>query len=330
MTISPSLRPILGVLAAIIVISAVVVVATMSVTVEPLHPTPVPTLPPAPAATPTAVAGRAVRAGSIPALLTALADDSITDITVANGTYHVSAAGLQMPDSLWIGAAFAGRTRPVTVRAETPGGVTIDGGGEPYFGGISFDEGAHDQTWEGFVFANGTPTETGVITFGGYSGMVAAHHITLRNLTFLSSLTGSATTTGGPSTDHAIYVSKAAGGPHDLVFEDITVDGRGGLGAIHFFSHVRRQPECLERVGPRVDGDWDPAGHHPVGLHPAPNIVIDHATVTDALSYGVRYEDPGSDIFLANVTTTGSGRQGFHSSMGSNPPGIVFIGDTLE
>ena len=271
-----------------------------------------------------------MRAGSIPALLTALADDSITDITVANGTYHVSAAGLQMPDSLWIGAAFAGRTRPVTVRAETPGGVTLDGGGAPFFGGISFDEGAHDQTWEGFVFANGTPTETGVVTFGGYSGMAAAHHITLRNLTFLSSLTGSATTTGGPSTDHAIYVSKAAGGPHDLVFEDITVDGRGGLAsAIHFFSHDDASPNAWNVWvrGLTVTGTqqaiilWDSTLH---------NIVIDHATVTDALSYGVRYEDPGSDIFLANVTTTGSGRQGFHSSLGSNPPGIVFIGDTLE
>ena len=153
------------------------------------------------------------------------------------------------------------------------------------------------------------------------AGWPAAHHITLRNLTFLSSLTGSATTTGGPSTDHAIYVSKAAGGPHDLVFEDITVDGRGGLAsAIHFFSHDDASPNAWNVWvrGLTVTGTqqaiilWDSTLH---------NIVIDQATVTGALSYGVRYEDPGSDIFLANVTTTRVGQTGLPQLAGVQSAG---------
>ena len=115
---------------------------------------------------------------SIPTLLAALDDNAVTDIVVANGTYRVSKASSQGTNSLWIGARFADRTRSVTVRAETRGGVTFDGGGTTYFGGLSFVEGAHDQTWDGFNFANGEATSTGIIVFGGYAGAAAAapHH----------------------------------------------------------------------------------------------------------------------------------------------------------
>ena len=34
---------------------------------------------------------------------------------------------------------------PIVVRAETRGGVTFDGGGAAYFGGISFNAGAHHR-----------------------------------------------------------------------------------------------------------------------------------------------------------------------------------------
>jgi hypothetical protein len=328
---APSSRvPIVPVLAAAVVVAVVAVLAgVIAMPFNSAPPTPVPSLPPAPhAATP--AAGGTVRVASIPDLLAALADDANTDIVVANGTYRVSAAGLQKPDSLWIGAAFAGRTRPVTVRAETIGGVTIDGGGAPYFGGISFDEGAHDQTWDGFVFGNGSPTETGVVTFGGYSGMPGAHHITLRHLRFLPTLTGSSTSIMAPTTDHAIYVSKAAGGPHDLVFEDITVDGHGGLAsAIQFYSHDDASPNAWNVWVRRltVSGTqqaiiiWDSTLH---------DIVVDTATVTGAQSYGVRYEQPGASIFLANVTTVDSGERGFHSSLGNAPPGLAFINDSFR
>ena len=292
-------------------------------------PTPVPTLPP-PLPTSAPAPGASVKVTSIPALLTALADNTVTDIVVANGTYRVDTAGSQKANSLWIGARFAGRTRPVTVRAETIGGVILDGGGATYFGGLSFDEGAHDQTWDGFVFANGTPTQTGVVTFGGYSGMAAAHHITLRHLTFLRSLTGSATSVSSPTTDHAIYVSRAAGGVHDLLFEDITVDGRGGLAsAVHLYGSDAGNPNAWNVTVRRltVTGTQQAIILYDSTLH---DIVIDGATITGALSYGVRYERPGSDIFLANITTIASGVQGFQSPYGSNPPGVVFINDSFQ
>ena len=103
--------------------------------------------------TPTTSAFRSVRVSSIAALKIALADNTIDEIVVVNGTYHVSTAGSQASDSLWIGSQFAGRTRSILVRAETTGGVIFDGGGAKYFGGISFEDGAHHQEWRGFVFA---------------------------------------------------------------------------------------------------------------------------------------------------------------------------------
>ena len=160
-------------------------------------PSPTPTPTPAPTPTPivyptppTPVSGESVRVTSIAALLTALDDNAMTDIVVANGTYHVSPAGSQRSDSLWIGARFAGRTRAVTVRAETRGGVTFDGGGATSFTGLAFVDAVHDQTWDGFKFANGQATNTGIISFGGYAGVAGSHHITLRNITILASCTG--------------------------------------------------------------------------------------------------------------------------------------------
>ena len=36
--------------------------------------------------------------------------------------------------------------------------MTFDGGGTTSYGCISFEAGAHDQTWDGFRCANGSPT----------------------------------------------------------------------------------------------------------------------------------------------------------------------------
>jgi hypothetical protein len=269
---------------------------------------------------------------SIPDLLDALQDDNVTEIIVANGTYRVSAAASQRPDSLWIGARFAGRTRPVTVRAETRGGVTFDGGGATHFGCISFEAGAHDQTWDGFRCAGGQPTDTGAITFGGYAGQAAPHHVTLRHWTIDATVTGRATTAIGNTLDHAVYISKAVGGPHDLVFEDITVDGRGGLASAFHFYHSDSANRNAWNVTIRrlsVTGTqqalilWDPTLR---------NITVDGASVTDALSVAVRYESPGATgITLAKITSTGSGfGSGFYSSLGSSPPGVTFTDNSFE
>ena len=293
-------------------------------------PTAAPTATPKPTATP-APASSSVRVTSIPALLSALADNAVTDIVVANGTYRVSAAGRQASNSLWIGARFAGRTRAVTVRAETRGGVTFDGGGATTFGGLSFEEGAHDQTWDGFNFANGQATETGIVTFGGYDS-AGPYRITMRHITIERTCTGRATTASGPTTDHAFYISQALGtGPHDLLFEDISVDGRGGLAsAFHFYHHDATHPNASNVTVRRltVNGTqqaiivWDSTLR---------GITFDTVTVTNALSFAVRHEAPGATgITYAHITSTGSGEQGFYSSQGTKPPGVTFIGNSFH
>jgi hypothetical protein len=303
--------------------------ATPKPTATPL-PTPSPT--PSSAALPTPVpsTGSSVKVTTIPALLTALANNAITDIVVANGTYRVSPAGAQKTDSLWIAGRFASRTNPVTVRAETSGGVTFDGGGATSFGGLAFEAGAHHQTWDGFRFANGAATNTGVVMFGGFAGLAAPHHITLRNITFLGSCTGRATSATGNATDHAIYIAHSVGGAHDLLFEDINVDGSGYLAsAMHFYhsdsANVNAWNVTVRRLTVNRTQQaiilWDAT---------IENVTIDGATITNALYAAVRYERPGEAIALRNITSTGSGHYGFYSSLGSNPPGVTFYGNSFD
>jgi len=261
---------------------------------------------------------------SIPALLSALADNTVTEIVVVNGTYRVSTAASQASNSLWIGSRFAARSRPVTVRAETRGGVTFDGGGATGFGGLSFVAGAHDQTWDGFNFANGKPTQTGVVVFGSGAGRAAPHHITLRHIRFLPSLLWA-----GTNGDHTIYFSQAVGGPHDLLLEDITVDSSALTSALHFYQSDSTNKNAWNVTVRRlkVTGTeraiifWDSTLR---------NIRIEDSTVTNARDYAVRYEQPGSGIVLDGVTSTGSGVAGFYSSLGSNPPGITFTNSSLR
>ncbi len=306
-------------------LAAGIILAMLLIPSSAAAPVPLPT--PRPTPTPT-VAGESVLVGSIPALLEALADDDVGEIVVANGTYPVSTAGTQAVDSLWIGSRFARRTNPVIIRAETTGGVIIDGGGAAYFGGVSFQQGAHDQTWDGFVFANGTPTETGVITFGGYAGEPSAHHITMRNIRIDDSVTSDST----GATDHGVYVAHGLGGPHDLLFEDFSVDGRGGLtSAFHFYGSEDGNPNAwnvtIRRLS--VAGTqqavmlWDRTLH---------DITIDTATITDARDFAIRYESRGAtNIVLANITSRGSGSgKGFQSSLGNEPEGVTFINDSLH
>ncbi len=309
--------------------------ATPRPTATPL-PTPLASPTPSSVALPTPApptgssVGSSVKVTTIPALLTALANNAITDIVVANGTYRVSPAGGQRTDSLWIAGRYASRTNPVTVRAETRGGVTFDGGGATSFGGLAFEAGAHHQTWDGFTFANGAATNTGVVMFGGFAGLAAPHHITLRNITFLGSCTGRATGATGNATDHAIYVAHSVGGAHDLLFEDINVDGSGYLAsAMHFYhsdsANVNAWNVTVRRLTVNRTQQaiilWDAT---------IENVTIDGATITNALYAAVRYERPGEGIALRNITSTGSGHHGFYSSLGSSPPGVTFYGNSFN
>ena len=269
---------------------------------------------------------------SIGALLSALDDNAVTDIVVANGTYRVANSNSQAATSLWIGARYADRTNPVTVRAETRGGVTFDAGGSSYFGGISFEAGAHHQTWDGFNFVNGTPANmsgggTGMVMFGGYAGQVGAHHITLRN-TVLRPKVGDTPTHG-----HAVYFSWAVGGAHDILIDNMFVDDPNGwvTAAWHFYhSDASNQNAWNVTIrNSKVTGTnqavmlWDATLH---------DIVIEDTTFTGAKQFAIRYEEAAAArrVTLRRVTSTGSGQQGFFSYSGSNPPGVTFIDSVLN
>ena len=274
-----------------------------------------------------------VRVSSIPSLLATLADDSVGTIVVANGTYHVSPSGDIERDSLWIaGDKYANRTRPVLVKAETRGGVTFDGGGGSDYAALSFEDGAHDQTWDGFVFANMRANYSGIVEVGGYVPRRAPHNITMRFITIKASCRGQATSADAPATEHAFYISNAKGvGPNHLLFEDITVDGTGGLASAFQFDHGDAANPNASNVTVRrlhVTGTqqaiilWVPTVH---------DITFDDVTISRASRYAIRYETRGATgIVMSNITSTGTGSQGFYSSEGSDPAGLTLEDDDLR
>jgi hypothetical protein len=274
---------------------------------------------------------RTVKVASIRDLLRVLADDSVDVIVVKNGTYHVSPSNAQGPDSLWIGHQFAERTRPIIVRAESRGGVILDGAGGTNYGGLTFVEGAHDQTWDGFTFANMSANETGIVEVGGYVASAAAHHIRLRYITITRSCRGRATMVDAPALDHAFYISNAlAPGPHDLKFENISVDGRGGLASAFHFDHQAPGAPNASRVTVRqleVIGTqqaiimWEPALR---------DIRFDTVNIRGALSHAIRYESIGGErIVFAHITSRGTGGEPFYSLQGDAPPAVSFIDEHL-
>jgi hypothetical protein len=299
-------------------------------------PTPTPTVAVSPntsgAAAPSGTTIKRVRVSSIVSLKAALGNDSVDEIVVEDGTYHVSPSNDEREDSLWIGADFADRTRPVIVRAATPGGVILDGGGASGYSALSFEDGAHDQTWDGFTFANMTARQSGIIEIGGYVPRRTPHHLTLRHMTILSSCRGTATTSSGNTTEHGVYIAHAAGvGPHDILIEDLTVDGGGFLASAIQFDHGDAANPAATKVTVQrlhVVGTqqaiilWKPALH---------DITFDGADIRNALAYAVRYESiGGSGILFANITSTGSGKQGFYSTQGETPAAVTLANASLH
>ncbi len=292
--------------------------------------------------TPTPVSGlKTVTVSSIAALKTNLADNTVDEIVVTNGTYTVQGATSQQANSLYIGASYASRTRPITVRAETQGGVTFSGGNMTYFNALNFVGGAHDQTWDGFKFADGYATDTGVVIFGGPNRdnlTVGPHHITLRNIIFTNTLHGYAyDPTRSNVNDHAIYFSDSYGGTHDILFENVTVQGATTNPihtAFHFYTHgfgitgVYGAYNVVMRnfnISGVNDGVifWDDLSH---------DIRFEDSTITNSRFFAIRYEEglTTSNIVLKNITSIGSGQKGFYSSQGTNPPGVTFIDTNLN
>jgi hypothetical protein len=295
--------------------------------------TPPPPVAPAPT-TPPITAGKVVQVASIKALKTALADNTVDQIVVANGKYHISSAGATVSDSLWIGGnAYANRTRPIYVRAQTIGGVTFDGGGGTSFdGAMAFEDGAHHQTWDGFNFANFSLRQSGVINFGGYISRRTPHHLTIRHIKILGSVRGTATGVTGNTLEHALYFAQAAGtGPHDLLAEDISVDGSGYLASAVHADHGDATNPPAYNVTIRRLHVYKTQQAIILWSSNLRNWTIDTADVTNALEYAVRYESSGgTGIRFANIRSTGSGVRGFYSSMGSNPPGVTFYNNSFH
>ena len=200
--------------------------------------------------------------------------------------------------------------------------MTFSGGGPSGSSGLSFNDGAHHQTWDGFKFANGTPVHRASSAFGGYAGRAAPHHITLRNITILASITSTS------SLDHGVYFSYALGGVHDILIDGLNVDGSGGLAsAIHAYHSDASNPNAwnvtitdlsVTRTGQAIIL-WDSTIH---------DWTISDSTITNAQYRAIRFEEGGTDIAFVNVVSTNSG--GFYSSMGANPPGITFVNNSFQ
>jgi hypothetical protein len=265
---------------------------------------------------------------SVSALLTTLADNTVDEIVVANGTYAISAAANKASNSLWIGSRYASRTRPVTVRAETIGGVTFDAGGGN-MGGIGFNAGAHDQTWDGFRFANGKTDQTGVIVFGGYAGLAAPYGITLRHIT----VDRTVHRVSNGTTDHAVYFSYALDNWRAILIEDLTVDASDSMGlasAIHMDHGYAADAPNVAAHGVTVRrltfyGNSSATGQQAIILWQPPvrDWLFDGATITNAGGQAARFESRGaSNIVFKDIVSSNS--HGFYSSLGSNPPGVTF------
>jgi hypothetical protein len=192
------------------------------------------------------------------------------------------------------------------------------------------------------VFANMAAVSTGIIEVGGYSPRRTPYNITVRNITILSSCTGRATTASGNTLDHGIYVANSlTDGPHNLLFENITVHGEGNLASAIQFYH----------------GDASNPGAHDVTIRnltvtntqqavilwneTLKNITIDGLHSTGAKAYAIRYEPYGegtgghaSGIVISNDTSVGPHWTGFpgglYSSLGSSPIGLTQTNDSLN
>ena len=231
------------------------------------------------------------------------------------------------------GDRLASRTRPITVRAETVGGVTLDGSGDSgAYGALSFEDGAHDQTWDGFRFANMAAQYTGIIEVGGYLPRRTPYNITVRNMTITWTCTGRATYADGSTWDHGMYIAHAVGvGPHDLLSRTSRSTAAATLPAPSTSTTAMLHNPAAWNVtvrGLHVTNTQQAIILWSDGLR---NIVFDGADISGAKAYGVRFESsPASGIVFKNITSVNSGYRGFYSSMGANPPGVTLTNNSLH
>ncbi len=169
---------------------------------------------------------------------------------------------------------------------------------------------------------------TGIIEVGGYPPRRTPYNITVRNMTITSTCTGRASTADGSTWDHGMHVAHAVGvGPHDMLVENITVDGRGNLASAVHFDHgdAANPPARNVTVGGRhVTSTQQAIILWSGGLRSA---TLDGADT----AHGVRSESRGaSGVVPKDITSVNSGYSGFRSSMGANPPGVALPYDSFR
>lgn len=260
---------------------------------------------------------KTITVGSIVALKNALADNTIDNIIVTNGTYHVSPSNAVAADSLWIGSnasggfPFAERTRPVTVKAQTIGGVTFDGtaGGIGY-GGLSFEDGAHHQTWQGFNFANMVGDFTGIIEIAGYTDRAAVHDITLLDMTVLDSCQRNG---AGSNNDHGVYIAQSLlPGSYNIWIERLTMVSNNALNlvaGIHCFHGGPGNPNASQVTikNSSITGFNQAILIWPLLPGQIYNWLLDTITITNAKVNAFSYADhPAVSIVARNITSTGT------------------------
>lgn len=240
---------------------------------------------------------------SIADLKTALANNAYDEIIVTDGTYSCANATDEASTSLFFGESFASRTTPVTIRAQTPGGVTFDGGGSTC--GLAVVAGAHDITFDGFNFANWEPTSSGVVYVS------AAHDLAFKNLTLLGTCLGS--NSPGTFLDHGFYLSLAASpGVSDILIEDCTVTAPADTtrllhSAIQIYGTEVAADVTVRRLTARAkDGllIWGTA---------IQDCTFDSCTFTSCSVFAARQQYANSNMAYTSCSSTGSGVQGFYS-----------------
>lgn len=218
-------------------LTATVTVAGTYVEPPPVTPPPVTPPPVVPPVTPpvTPPSGTTVAVTSIAAARTAMLDNAVGEIVFRNGSYNPG-PGVRNggTNQWWVGPEVAFRTRPLLIRAETPGGVTFRGTTSNRW--FVFTDGSHDLAFDGFVFDGLSIGQDGIVKIGGDPDYIPSHHITWTRTTVLPSCRG--TGQAGSLYDHVYYVAHAKGdGPHDILIDGVTADLTGGLDSVFHAYH---------------------------------------------------------------------------------------------
>ncbi|HLP15492.1 MAG TPA: hypothetical protein VK470_04475, partial [Bacteroidota bacterium] len=183
---------------------------------------------------------------------------------------------------------------------------------------------AHDQTWDGFSFANGVVSSTGVFVIGGYIDTPAlaepVHHITLRYINIYN-MTGRSKTATDVALDHAVYFTWSKGGAHHMLFEYWSVDDRntGGLATAFVFYHSDPANGILNAHDITVNELTVRGTQEAIYLAESTlsNITFSNVVIKKPLRWAVIIARSGmTNILFQNCVSTGSGEVGFYTDSG--------------